>query len=74
MIFDTLTPPLPRELIKDSGKDCVKMLNSNIINGAKSEIINSRRRLNKRGYIYNTFILYRHNDFTIWKNAINSLK
>ena len=54
MIFDTLFPSHPREMIKDSGKDSIRMFNSNIINGAKSEIINRRMRLHKQGYIYKT--------------------
>lgn len=54
MIFDTLFPSHPREMIKDSGKDSIRMFNSNIINGAKSGIINRRRGLHKQGYIYKT--------------------
>lgn len=56
MIFDTLIPLLeilPREMIKDSGKSFIRMFNSNIINGAKSEII-KRMRLNKQKYTYKT--------------------
>ena len=36
MIFDTLFPSHPREMIKNSGKDSVWMFNGNIINGAQS--------------------------------------
>lgn len=56
MIFDTLVPLLeihPREMIKDSGKHFIRMFNS-IINGAKSEIMNRRMRLNKQRYTYKT--------------------
>lgn len=50
--FDTLIPFLeihPKKMIEDSGKDFIRMFNSNTINGAKSAIINRRMRLNNKG-------------------------
>lgn len=55
-VYDTLFPSHPREMIKDSSKESIRMFNSNIINGAKSGIINRRMGLPKQGYIYKTII------------------
>lgn len=54
MIFDTLFPSHPREMIKDTSKDSIRMFNSNVINGAQSGIINRRMGLPKQGCIYKT--------------------
>lgn len=46
------------------------MFNSNIINGAKSDIINWRMRLSKQRYIYKTkYYTDVCTDFIIWKKA-----
>lgn len=62
----------PREMIKDSSKDFIRMFNRNIIKRARSEVINRRMRLNKQRYTYKT-MFYRHTVFIIWENAISNV-